>query len=321
MQGGCPCENASLLRIGTGNVELAALFAPKPQGMTAANDWTKEMLVPGKGFPELKQLYTMYGKPDHVICGDMLRFPHNFNYPTRKLMYEWFNEHLELGLETPIVEEDFVPLTDEEHAVYDENHPRPEGGEAFERKLTRWLADQSNAALAQLSPQARAQLVSQAWQILVGIDDPITLDQNANSISSREKDGRAPLTLAAPPAMEQTPVVENKREYAGYTHGYNHSVFAQRARQVLVRIEEAHASGKTVAIDAGPGTEAIALAAVAATQAGLVDHLTLSSDEFRFADLTSYRDPAFIPGAVKYGDLPALLETVKRRGTEVTSKH
>ncbi len=40
MQGGCVCENCSYLRIGTGNVEIAALFAPKPLGMSAANDWT-----------------------------------------------------------------------------------------------------------------------------------------------------------------------------------------------------------------------------------------------------------------------------------------
>jgi dienelactone hydrolase len=31
MQGGCTCENACYLRIGTGNVEFAALFAPKPR--------------------------------------------------------------------------------------------------------------------------------------------------------------------------------------------------------------------------------------------------------------------------------------------------
>jgi len=30
MQGGCNCENAPYLRIDTGNVEFAALFAPKP---------------------------------------------------------------------------------------------------------------------------------------------------------------------------------------------------------------------------------------------------------------------------------------------------
>ena len=99
MQGGCTCENASLLRIGTGNVELAGLFAPKPQGMTAANDWTKEMLVPGKGFPELKKLYTLYGKPDHVLCEDLLHFPHNYNFVTRGIMYRWFNKHLRSGIE------------------------------------------------------------------------------------------------------------------------------------------------------------------------------------------------------------------------------
>ncbi len=57
MQGGCTCENASLLRVNTGNIEFAALFAPKPQGMTSADDWTKEMST--KGFPELQQLYAL----------------------------------------------------------------------------------------------------------------------------------------------------------------------------------------------------------------------------------------------------------------------
>ena len=41
MQGGCTCENASYLRIGTGNAEIASLAAPKPLGMTAADDWTR----------------------------------------------------------------------------------------------------------------------------------------------------------------------------------------------------------------------------------------------------------------------------------------
>src|SRR5260221_4765561 len=53
MQGGCTCENSSLLRVNTGNIEFAALFAPKPQAVTTADDWTKEMFT--KGFPELKQ--------------------------------------------------------------------------------------------------------------------------------------------------------------------------------------------------------------------------------------------------------------------------
>ena len=62
MQGGCICENCSYLRIGTGNVEIAGLFAPKPLAMSAANDWTIE--IEKKGLPELKQLYHTLGVDD-----------------------------------------------------------------------------------------------------------------------------------------------------------------------------------------------------------------------------------------------------------------
>src|SRR5262249_2158054 len=40
MQGGCVCENCDYLRQGAGNIDLAALFAPKPLGMSGADDWT-----------------------------------------------------------------------------------------------------------------------------------------------------------------------------------------------------------------------------------------------------------------------------------------
>src|SRR6185295_4910516 len=33
MQGGCTCENCSHLRVGTGNIEICALIAPRPLGM------------------------------------------------------------------------------------------------------------------------------------------------------------------------------------------------------------------------------------------------------------------------------------------------
>ena len=88
MQGGCTCENCSLLRVGTGNVELTALFAPKPQGMTAANDWTKEMMT--KGYPQLQQVYELYGVKEKVLCKSLVQFGHNYNYVTRSIMYHWF---------------------------------------------------------------------------------------------------------------------------------------------------------------------------------------------------------------------------------------
>src|SRR5215212_7609856 len=96
MQGGCTCENASLLRVGTGNVEFAALFAPKPLGMTAANDWTKEMET--KGFPELRRHYAMMDAPQNVALWPLLQFGHNYNSPSRAHIYAWFNQHFALNL-------------------------------------------------------------------------------------------------------------------------------------------------------------------------------------------------------------------------------
>ena len=74
MQGGCVCENCELLRLGAGNVDFAALFAPKPLEAIATKenkekgikgDWTKEL--ESKGGPELEQLYSVLAqrKPRH----------------------------------------------------------------------------------------------------------------------------------------------------------------------------------------------------------------------------------------------------------------
>ena len=105
MQGGCTCENASLLRVNTGNVEFAALFAPKPQGMNSADDWTKEMAT--KGFPELQQLYALYGKKDNVFLKRGEHFPHNYNAVTRSAFYTFLNKHFKLGFPAPVIEHGF----------------------------------------------------------------------------------------------------------------------------------------------------------------------------------------------------------------------
>ena len=139
MQGGCSCENASGLRIGAGNIEFAALSAPKPQGMTTADDWTKEMAA--KGFPELKQLYTLLGSPDKVMLHRGEHFEHNYNYVSRAAFYQWLNRHLKLGLPEPIMEGDYKRLTKEELSVWDAGHPPPPRGPEFERQLLRQLTE------------------------------------------------------------------------------------------------------------------------------------------------------------------------------------
>jgi len=156
MQGGCTCENACYLRIGTGNVEIAALFSPKPLGMTAADDWTKEMAT--KGFPELKQHYTMLGVEDRVMLWPLVQFKHNYNYVSRAAMYGWLNRHLKLGLKEPIIERDYQPLSIEEMSVWDEKHPQPPGGDEYERALLKWITEDSQKQIAALTPTDEASL-------------------------------------------------------------------------------------------------------------------------------------------------------------------
>lgn len=152
MQGGCSCENASGLRVDTGNVEFAALFAPKPLGMTGANDWTREMAT--KGFPELRQLYGLLGKSDAVTFKAFNHFGHNYNAPSRCVMFSWMNRHLRLGWEEPVIEKDYRPLTTREMSVWDEAHPQPEGGPAFERKLLRWWKEDADKQLSKVAEDA-----------------------------------------------------------------------------------------------------------------------------------------------------------------------
>ncbi len=92
MQGGCICENAPNLRVGTNNVEIASLMAPRPMLMVAATgDWTKN--TPREEFPAVKAVYELYGKGDLV---ETVQFdaPHNYNKDSREAVYRFFAKHV-----------------------------------------------------------------------------------------------------------------------------------------------------------------------------------------------------------------------------------
>ena len=168
MQGGCTCENASLLRVNTGNIEFAALFAPKPQGMTCANDWTREMST--KGFPELKQLYTLLGAPDSVMLKRGEHFPHNYNAVSRSAFYTWLNRHFKLGQKESVLERDYEPLKREQLTVWDEQHPAPKAADPdFERQLLRQLHDDAQKQLAagQTTPERFRKIYGGAFDIIL----------------------------------------------------------------------------------------------------------------------------------------------------------
>jgi cephalosporin-C deacetylase-like acetyl esterase len=180
MQGGCTCENTNHLRIGAGNIDFAALTAPRPVGMTAADDWTKELET--KGFPDLKNLYTMLGIPDRVEAHFDIHFPHNYNHVSRTHMYAFFNKHLKLKLPVPVLERDFTFTAPEDLTVWDAQHPKPTGdkaGTAHEVAVVEWFKQDAAKQLASvLQPKTKEDSTKQreilggAWQTLLACKLP-----------------------------------------------------------------------------------------------------------------------------------------------------
>jgi dienelactone hydrolase len=211
MQGGCTCENCSYLRVGTGNVELAGLIAPRPLGMTAANDWTKEIMT--KGLPELKALYTLLGVPQNVMAQAFTWFPHNYNYVSRAVMYGWMNKHLDLGFQEPIVEQDFQPLTQAELTVWDEKHPRPAGGAQFERSLLKWITEDSERQMAALVPRdgeslaKYREIVGGAIDTLIGRKLPKLVQAASTENEDRGDYTLMKLLVRNPEAGEELPAI------------------------------------------------------------------------------------------------------------------
>lgn len=105
MQGGCECENAPGLRIGTNNVELAALAAPRPLMITGCTgDWTCN--VPEEEYPALREIYELYGENNKVeyYYSDA---PHNYRKDVREKVCEWFLEQFFGKGRKYLPEEDF----------------------------------------------------------------------------------------------------------------------------------------------------------------------------------------------------------------------
>ncbi len=352
--------------------------------MSAADDWTKEIMT--KGFPELKQHYAMLGVPDNVMAKALLQFGHNYNFVSREIMYQWFNKHLQLGLPEPVLEEDFKPLTTEEMSVWNSDHPKPAGGEDYERSLLKGMAADSDRQLAALAPSDAASLakyrqsVGGAVDVIVGRPAPAAADIQYDMIDEQTKGDYDEFTalLRNKPQAEELPVVflhphqwngrvviwahgmgkaglfagdgqpiaeigkllaagtsvvapdvllqgefladgkplaearhvENPREFAGYTWGYNQTLCAQRACDLLsilafVRNYQPHNPSKVYLL-ATAGAAPWAAAALAQAP-GAVDRAAVDTAGFRFAGLKSIYDLNFMPGIVKYGDLPGLL--------------
>ncbi len=181
MQGGCVCENTWLLRVGTNNIEIAAMFAPKPMGLTAANDWTRDIMT--VGLPELKKIYSLFGAGmDDRVMARYFPFEHNYNQVSREVMYNWFNTHFALGKPSPIAELPYTPASREELSVFDSTHTLPADATDAAR-LRAYLTRASNERMTALAkdPEAYRETVGIALKAM--INDPLANPRAIDTVS------------------------------------------------------------------------------------------------------------------------------------------
>jgi hypothetical protein len=322
----------------------------------------------------------MMGAPDHVMLKPLLHFGHNYNYVSRAAMYPWFNRHFKLGLKEPIVEEDYRLLSRAELSVWDQEHPKPQGGPEFERKLLRYLTEGSEKLLepARDSLAGYREVVGGAVDVLLGRNlsevGEVKFNETSNedrgdyqqiagllrnqthgeelplvmlhpkNVKNRaviwvEESGKSALFAGHEPAAEirklidagtvvvgvdllfqgefladgqpvaKTRRVNNPREFAGFTFGYNRCLFAQRVQDLLSVIRYAqsqvHKDG-TLAI-AGFGGAGPWVAAAAAQSRDALRCAAVDTAGFRFGKILDFQAPDFLPGGAKYGDLPGII--------------
>ncbi len=384
MQGGCTCENACNLRVITGNVEIAALFAPRPMGLSAANDWTKQM--PTDGYPQLQSVYRLLSEPENVFLSASLDFPHGYNQVARRVMYGWFDRHLKItgqklpmnweqlhaaaaAENTPWFERPIRYLESADLSVWNAEHLVPPSGVQVEQAVTRhWQQDQASKIAEKIEesdPQMRSIVRSLLCDLPGGTakdslrilnSKPMDLDQDTvvgvvDTVGNQTDTAGYQFTKlqsarGAPvsqivclvqdrewvaddreiwlPFVAQGDVVvlidgrqwqlpnrivNNGRDAAGYTFGYNRSEMARGVRALDWYLNQLPAA-ENATVDLVAFDEAPTLVVTAAVLERSVGRVFLPGD-FQFGDVTEFQDPYFFPGALKLGDVAGFLKIAK----------
>ncbi len=176
-QGGCVCENCAGLRIGTDNMEFAALTAPRPLKLVGATgDWSKHTLT--ITYPTLENIYRLLGTPER-ISAEIFDFPHNYNQTSRNAVYPFLTRWLmgdtdakrtKEGPQTPEKPEDLWAFT--------EKHPSAKNAQTPET-LEHFLIELRTRELAALAPkdsaprwEAAKALLQTSHAVRVGVVNP-----------------------------------------------------------------------------------------------------------------------------------------------------
>jgi dienelactone hydrolase len=343
MQGG-PCESAPGLRLGTFNVEIGALMAPRPLLMVSASgDWTRN--TPRDEYPAIRSIYELYGQAG-LVEQTQIDAPHNYNKQSREVVYRFFGKHV-LGEPDPArFSEQRFRVEKPQDLLALSNQRLPENALTYDQLLAQWIAaakkqndiadaksirDRQRLALAAEWPQRVDNEPAGADRIVLGrpgagdrvpavwipgkgaamlVVDAAGAAAGRNTEAAKEwvRAGRPLLALD----VYQTGEAVAPRPEPGRQHLiFNKSDSANRVQDIL--------TGLVFLVDKSTGQVTLAgsgEAAVWCIFAAAVAHSTvkLQADpgNFRGSD-TDFIDHFFVPGIQRAGGLSGALRVVQGR--------
>jgi dienelactone hydrolase len=206
-QGDDDCEEAPGLRIGTNNVEIAALAAPRPMLLvSAAHDWTRD--TPKVEFPAIQSIYRLYGQSS-TVSNVHINGPHNFNRASRRAVYAFLARYLRRGrFAAPPVEITVANLHSKDLLLLP---GLPEDAIARDGLLPWWRqeADRQTRALAsdELRDRLKATLLVE-WPFAVDLRERgkrtwLSAGPAAETVPVDWTPGRGSVAILVPPATHQ----------------------------------------------------------------------------------------------------------------------
>lgn len=250
MQGGDPCEEAPNLHIGTFNVELAAMTAPRPMLIiSSTRDWTKN--TPREEFPSIQKIYRLYGAKDRV-SNLHLDEPHGCGVKCREALYNFFDKQRRGGRSNNLKDQTVeVPPDDVLLAPERERQPQNDQGvfEAWKR---------ASRPAKSITPDERREAVRYVtgarWPQSVAaskLDDKLLLTYADAAVLARWTEGKGrPIVVIGPQIETDRPVLaidpftsseqrNNKSQFDKNFLSYNRSDDAHQLQDILIALSYA----------------------------------------------------------------------------------
>ncbi len=338
MQGGDPCEEAPNLRLGTSNVEIAAMMAPRPMLLVSStHDWTRH--TPNEEYPAIKQIYELYHARDNVQ-NVHIDAEHNYNRQSREAVYQFLAAHMQPNHEAKIItEEEYSVPPDDELLAFPK--PGDRGLEGYAQVFETWKVESSlqtqehfdqgaqrdalrNAMAAEWPPQVESAVggnrivlgrpgkgdrVNGYWTPGRGAPALIVHSEGINAALRTET--AAQLLRAGRPVLiiepfRSDPTRKQREQSDSYFLSYNRSESADRVQDILTSLAflKNQYSGRTELIGiSDAGIWCIFAAAIAPIPVDVIADLNGfgGSDE-------DFRDRFFIPGIQRAGGLNTALK-------------